>query len=39
MGWTTVHKTVGTSVDSFFDKEFADSNIEFVGKGCLKNLS
>ena len=39
MGWTTVHKTVGTSVDSFFDKEFAGSNIEFVGKGCLKNLS
>lgn len=39
MGWTTVHKTVGTSVDSFFDKEFAGSNIEFVGKGCLKNFS
>lgn len=39
MGWTTVHKTVGTSVDSFFDKEFAGSSIEFVGKGCLKNFS
>ena len=39
MGWTTVHKPVGTSVDSFFDKEFAGSNIEFVGKGCLKNFS
>ena len=39
MGWTTVHKTVGTSIDSFFDKEFADSSIEFVGKGCLKNFS
>ena len=39
MGWTTVHKPVGTSVDSFFDKEFAGSSIEFVGKGCLKNFS
>lgn len=39
MGWTTTYKPVGTSVDSFFDKEFAGSSIEFVGKGCLKNLS
>ena len=39
MGWTTTYKPVGTSVDSFFDKEFAGSSIEFVGKGCLKNFS
>ena len=39
MGWTTTYKPAGTSVDSFFDKEFAGSSIEFVGKGCLKNLS
>ena len=39
MGWTSVNKPKGMSLDEFFDKEFKCDSLKFIGKGYTKNLS
>ena len=39
MGWTSVNKPKGMSLDEFFDKEFKCDSLKLIGKGYTKNLS
>ena len=39
MGWTSVNKPKGMSLDEFFDKEFKCDSLKLIGKGYAKNLS
>ena len=39
MGWTSVNKPKGMSLDEFFDKEFKCDSLKLIGKGHTKNLS
>ena len=39
MGWTSVNKPKGLSLDEFFDKEFKCESLKLIGKGYTKNLS
>ena len=39
MGWTSVNKPKGMSLDEFFDKEFKCDTLKLIGKGYTKNLS
>ena len=39
MGWTSVNKPKGMSLDEFFDKEFKCDSLKFIGKGYTKNIS
>ena len=39
MGWTSVNKPKGMSLDEFFNKEFKCDTLKLIGKGYTKNLS
>ena len=39
MGWTSVNKPKGMSLDEFFDKEFKCDSLKLIGTGYTKNLS
>ena len=39
MGWTSVNKPKGMSLDEFFDNEFKCDSLKLIGKGYTKNLS
>ena len=39
MGWTSLHKDYGMSIDDFFEKEMESDDFKFIGKGALVNMS
>lgn len=39
MGWTSLHKDYGMTVDEFFEKEFESTDFKFASKGALVNMS
>lgn len=39
MGWTSVNKPKGMSLDEFFNKEFKCDSLKLIGNGYTKNLS
>lgn len=39
MGWTSLHKDYGMSIDDFFTNEFESDDFKFIGKGALVNMT